>query len=354
MIVRPTYRLARIQSVQSLCCALGVTEPQLRSVVSRAPRLYIGPKPKPKKNGKIRYVFDTKAPLKPLLKKINQVLFKRVDFPPYLTGSLSGRDFVANVEIHKGAHIAVSEDIQSFFDSIKAAHVYRIWREFFGFAHEVAELMTALMTKDGAICQGTPTSSYLANLAFWDREPSVVTKLAERGIRYSRYVDDITLSAVEFLNDSDKQWAIDQVYGMIIGTGFEVQRAKHAIATRRGPITIMGLNANSKHKPTLTQAERSNIRALVFQLEQRFSRGEANSKLIDDMNHASGKVGRLTRLHEFEGKQLRQRLNEIRRALDKMSVETLPTDAFRKIGDRGTVASVKLPTAPSPDHTPPQ
>lgn len=321
-----TYPLARIQNIQSLCCALGISEPMLRSIARRAPRLYVGPTPKPKKNStKIRYVFDTRRPLKPLLKRINDVIFKRVNYPSYLTGSLPGKDFVQNVALHAGAKRVVTEDIKSFFDNITAQHVFRIWHKFFGFGEEVAELLTQLTTKDGKVCQGTPTSSYLANLAFWDREPALVKKLQERGIRYSRYVDDVTISSAGEMTEEDKRWAIAQAYGMIGGAGFKAQRVKHSAASARTAITIMGLNANSPSGPTLTKKERANIRATVFQLEQRIARGDTTPEFRTDITRAAGKVGRLKRLHPREGEQLTNRLHAIQLALNSMPVVTTPT-----------------------------
>ena len=324
---RPTYPHRRIQSVQAVCRALGLAEPMLRSITERAPKMYIGPKPKPKKNGGVRYVFDTESPLKALLRKINSVFFRKVHFPQYLTGSLAGRDFVANVDIHKGSRWADTEDIAQFFDCIAATHVYRIWREFFGFDAKVAELLTRLTTKDGHVFQGTPTSSYLANLAFWEREPALVERLAGRGIRYSRYVDDITMSAAGETGEEDKRWAISQVYAMIGGAGFRPQRAKHKILTARGPITIMGLNANADLQPTLTKQERANIRAQVFHLEQILAERKTEHEVRRALNQASGKVGRLRRLHKLEAMALRGRLDAIRRVVDMLPVATkrMPT-----------------------------
>lgn len=292
----------------------------LRSIAERAPGLYIGPKPKPKKNGGTRYVFDTKPPLKPLLKKINSVFFRQVNFPLYLTGSLAGRDFVANVDIHKGSRRAITEDIAQFFDFITAAHVYRIWNKFFGFADEVAEILTHLTTKDGRVFQGTPTSSYLANLAFWDCEPALVERMTARSIRYSRYVDDITMSSAGEMSEEDKRWAIGQVYAMIGAAGFKPQRAKHGAFTARGPITIMGLNANASRQPTLTKQERAGIRAQVFQLEQRLAQRDTGAEFRRALNQASGKVGRLKRLHEQEAMALRGRLDAIRRVFEQVPV----------------------------------
>ncbi|MGU7816985.1 reverse transcriptase family protein [Burkholderia sp. AW49-1] len=319
---RPIYPHERILSVQSLCRALGTSEPMLRAIAARAPHLYIGPKPKPKKYGGVRYVFDTKAPLKPLLKKINGVFFRQVCFPQYLTGSLAGRDFVSNVEIHRDSMYAITEDIAGFFDHITADHVYRIWHEFFAFGEDVSILLTQLTTKDGRVFQGTPTSSYLANLAFWDKEPTLVAKLASRNIRYSRYVDDITMSSAVPLTADSKSWAIAQAYAMVGSGGFKAQRKKHASFAANKPIRIMGLNAN--RQPTLPKQERAKIRAAVFQLERSLRRAEPDAEFRSRFNAVSGKVGRLKRLHPQEGAALRLRLDQIRRTIDALPVITRP------------------------------
>lgn len=325
---RAIYSRDPIQSIESLSRALGVGGAELRSIALRAPKLYIGPKPKLKKNGGVREVFDTKPPLKPLLKKINNIFFRQVAFPEYLTGSLAGRDFIANVDIHKGSRRMISEDIAKFFDHITADRVYRIWREFFHFAENVADLLTCLTTKDGRVFQGTPTSSYLANLAFWDREPALAERMIGRGIRYSRYVDDITVSSMAEMSEEDKRWAIAQVYGMIGAAGFKPQRSKHKGLSARGPITLMGLNANASLRPTITKQERANTRALIFQLEGRLAAGETGLEFRVALNQATSKVGRLKRLHKQEASTLKGRIHTMRRAIDVLPVITKATIPF--------------------------
>lgn len=312
---RPSYPYKPIQTVDSLCLALGIKETKLRSIARQAERMYIGPKPKSKKNGGIRYVFDTRAPLKPLLKKINQIFFRRVNYPNYLTGSLSGRDFVSNVEIHVGSHIVITEDIAKFFDCISSDAVYSVWHGFFKFSADVAGLLTALTTKDGYVYQGTPTSSYLANLVFWRTEPLLAQRLSEKGFRYSRYVDDITVSSVENFGSVDKSWVISQIYGMIGGAGFKAQRSKHSTLSASGPIRIMGLNANDKRLPKLPAQERAAIRAQLYQLEERYRVGVCDKEISSEVNRVSGRVGRLTRLHPTEGRALKLRLDAVRHGL---------------------------------------
>ena len=88
MLECPVYQHKAIRSVESLAKALHVTPGFLEDLATRAPKLYIGPKKKLKRD-KITYrdVWDTKPPLKGLLRTINDVIFKRVSYPLYLQGS---------------------------------------------------------------------------------------------------------------------------------------------------------------------------------------------------------------------------------------------------------------------------
>jgi hypothetical protein len=312
---QPVYEAKPIRSVAALCRALSMPEGMLRDLTQRIPQLYVGPKPKLKKDGKsYRFVYDTKPPLKPLLKAVNRTIFKQVSFPRYLQGSLKGRDYVSNVEIHEGSQVVISEDIEKYFDNITADHVFRIWTNFFEFGQSPAELLTALTTREGRVFQGTPTSSYLANLAFWDIEGVLVGKLSTRGLRYSRYVDDVTISSPTAMPKDDKTWAIAQVIAMMGSRGFRAARSKHDIQSGKGRISVMNLNVN--RTVGLSAKERSNIRAMVYQLEQTFDRGETGPEFRHGLDQASGRIGRMGRFHAAEAATLRDRILNMRRIVN--------------------------------------
>jgi hypothetical protein len=133
-------------------------------------------------------------------------------------------------------------------------------------------------------------------------------------------VDDITISSTGEMTEEDKRWGIAQAYGMIGGAGFKPKREKHQAFSAKAPITIMGLNANSAIQPTLTKDERAGIRAQVFQLKRRLATGDTGTEFLKALNKASGKVGRLTRLHKREGAALHRQLAEIRCAANNLPV----------------------------------
>lgn len=312
-------------------------------MAERVPKLYIGPMLKPKKNGNgFRNVYDTKAPLKVVLRKINLIIFKKVHFPLYLQGSLRDRDYLSNASIHQGSGLVISEDIEKFFDNITDTQVYAIWHDFFRFAAEPAALLTALTTREGRVFQGTPTSSYLANLAFWSSEGKVVAKLADRGIRYSRYVDDVTISHETTMSPEDKTWAIAQIYGMFGASGFEPERSKHSVQPAHRRISVMGINVNQH--PTISVAERAKLRSEVHRLEELVDRSEAGLEFRGALEKASGKIGRMSRFHPDEAAALRQRVRSMRRALDGLPFD-LPLRKFQEL-------SLHPDQAPPPDNQP--
>lgn len=308
---RPTYRHKPIRSVASLCRALGEKEEFLRSLASRTGRLYRGPIPKPKKNGKgTRDVYDAKHPLKPLLQKINRVFFRNVDYPDYLQGSLAGRDPTTNALVHRNSRLLVSEDISKFFDHIDDDRVFSVWHGCFRFDEESSKLLTEITTMDGFVRQGAPTSSYLGNLAFWDVEGAVVTKLREQGFRYSRFVDDVAFSSQRPMSSDDVAWAIAQLYAMMGSRGFKPQRGKHEFQTSAKRVSIMRFGVN--RDPSLSRKERSNIRGHLHKLEVMALRGALTQEFHSSLRSLQGRLSRLKRMHPKESADLKTRFDLLR------------------------------------------
>lgn len=195
----PYYKCKPIRSMPALSRALGVPTSLLHELARVADSQYRLADEIIKPDGSIRQTFDAFTPLKNIHRRIKLKIFSHVVFPNYLTGSLKGRDYKTNAALHAGSRIVICEDIGQFFPSTRAPVVHDIWKNFFGFSDDVADCLTRLTTKDGALPQGAITSSYLANLAFWRDEPQIQAYLARLGVTYSRYVDDLALSSKRLL-----------------------------------------------------------------------------------------------------------------------------------------------------------
>lgn len=312
-LLTPKYDLNPIRDISALSRSLGMSEELLSNIAAKADSLYRKSKPIIKPDGSIRQTFDALPPLKLIQRQIKDRILKRVKFPEYLTGSLSGRDYRSNAAMHIGSTIIICEDIEGFFPCTSYEKILDIWLNFFGFSEEVAKLLTNLTIKDGVLPQGAITSSYLANLVFWNQEPRLQCNLAQKGIVYSRYVDDISISSKHHLLKNEQTTLIAQIYGMLLRHGYKAKRRKHEIFCNHQRMLITKLVAN--HKPALPPKERQNIRTAVFALEQRIGAGERGPEIQTELNRVTSRVGLLGILHPTEAKQLKLRLHSIRQNL---------------------------------------
>lgn len=312
-LLKPKYDLKPIRDISALSLSLGMPEELLIKVAIQADTLYRKAKPIEKPDGSIRQPFDALPPLKSIQRRIKDRILKRVEFPEYLTGSLAGRDYRTNAAMHADAKIVICEDVEGFFPSTKRERVLDIWKNFFCFSEDVANLLTNLTTKEGELPQGAITSSYLANLAFWNQEPRLQAKLAQRNIVYSRYVDDIAVSSKIFLSKEEQSSIIAQIYGMLKRQGYKAKLRKHEIFTSGRRMLTTKLMVN--RKPALQPKVRQNIRAAVHALEQRIASGERGLEIITELNRVTSRVGRLGTLHPTEAKSLKLRLHSVRQSL---------------------------------------
>ncbi|MBB1472606.1 RNA-directed DNA polymerase [Luteimonas sp. MC1782] len=310
---RPEYPHRPIGSLDALSAALQISRIELEHVASVTDSQYRLAKPIVKADGSIRQPYDALPLLKNVQRRIQARLLAPVQFPTYLTGSIKGRDARRNAAIHAGAKVVVCEDVASFFPSTSRLLVESIWTGFFGFSPEVAQMLAVLTTKNGSLPQGAVTSSYLANLAFWKKEPILQQQLELNGIAYSRYVDDITISSRRALLNPELSWCIAQIYGMMRGAGMQAKRGKQEIWRGDGRMLATKLVVN--RRPALPPNDRKAIRTAVFQLEARFAAGDVEDTFATELNRVAGRVVRLAQFHPVIGAALKGRIASLRQQL---------------------------------------
>lgn len=304
---KPRYKSSPIRSTTALSRALGLELAVLVNLANTANGRYRSVKPKA---GSTRETFDAIGILKDVHARIKDRIFCHVYFPDYLQGSLKGRDYVSNARLHAKKKILICEDVKKFFPSVSSHKIQDVWSGLLGFSKNVSDLLTALTTKDGSLPQGAITSSFLANLVLWRDEPLLHAKLEQNGITYSRYVDDICMSAHTNLDKETQSRMIAQVYGMLKRNGLNAGREKHQIFTSSRQMIATKLIVNGK--PSLTKKKRSQVRSQVHQLERMVEHSMSPTELIDAANKAAQQVGQLGRFHSLEAQRLKQRIQVVR------------------------------------------
>ena len=308
------YKYKPISSLAALAKALQVPLRELVWIFDHAEELYFpGPSQK-KKDQTTREVFDAHPKLKELQDKINQKLLKRVNYPLYLQGGIKDRenprDYVRNAALHTGAKIVINEDISNFFPSIKTAQIYYVWLRLFRFTPIVAACLTALTTYKGCLPQGAKTSSYLANLVLWDVEPDLVERFTERNIRYTRYIDDVSVSAKFYLSSTEKQFIMGSIRSQMSKKGYKLKKNKHRIETARKAMHVHNLVVNKS--VGLPRGERARIRAALHELKLLSTECDDPQHYETKYNSLRGRICNFTRIHPTQGKRYSDDLEEIK------------------------------------------
>lgn len=195
-----------VGSRKNLCDALSVDVSRFEEILARPDGQRYKPAQILKKNGvDYRQVYCPGWDVRVLLRRFNKRFFanpKVVKWPYFLYGCVprsvddtNGRDYIACARVHSNARSLLKVDIANFFPSITEDWVRVVFSKFLLFPESVARDMATLNCVDGALVQGSPCASYIAGAIFTVEEGKLVKRLEAKGYRYTRYVDDITVSS---------------------------------------------------------------------------------------------------------------------------------------------------------------
>ncbi len=305
------YRHAPIRDLDKLAEVLELSRSQLERMARTADQSYRC-SPQTKKDGTERITWDAHHKLKAVQHLIKERILAQVSYPLYLQGGIRDRehprDYARNAGIHVGSTCVINEDISDFFPSTTAAQIRGIWLNVFRFSPEVADCLTSLTTRHGAMPQGAKTSNHLANLVFWRDEYEFVRHLAARGLTYSRLTDDITISSRHPVSRDLKSEIVSKIYSFITRNGYKPKYRKHAIFGRNKRMLVNGLVVNEH--PALAREERSQVRSLVHKYVSSPSTAGGSAGPLA-RNHVAGKVGKVKRFHSRAGQLLAEKLRRI-------------------------------------------
>lgn len=285
----PRYRNAPIGSVDSLARSLGVPKSVLQSVAENAEGLYFPPKQHKKDDGTFRETFGARPALKRIQKLVLNRIFRQVSFPEYLLGGILGGSALRNAKIHSGKKVLITEDVKQFFPSITSDIVKQIWKHCFHFPEDVSELLTKLTTHGGVLPQGASTSTYLANMVFWDKEGILVERLKKKGLTYTRYVDDIHISSKRSLSMEEIEWIRKKIGVMFSTKGLQRKASKSNVRTQNDRMSVHNYTVNNP-SPTVSKQRRNEIVKSFAEITGMISAGKYDGDVLKQLRSLDGKL----------------------------------------------------------------
>ena len=258
-----------ILSVRALAWRLGTSGDRLREIADDIGSHYTPQTLWNKTRTKVRHLWVPSDELKEIQRRITSRVLALINLSENAHGGVRGRSPRSNATPHLGQPCVVNLDVKDFFPSVRHSIVYHMFRRELGFGRDVARLLTRLTTFRAGLPQGGSTSTAIANVLLALPVDGSVSGEAERtDVRYTRFVDDITLSG------RDPRPLINLVGRMLSRRRLPMHRrnarwhskAKLRITPRSRPQEVTGLIVNSRTGPSVSRQRRENIRAAIFGL----------------------------------------------------------------------------------------
>jgi RNA-directed DNA polymerase len=233
-----------------------------------------------KRSGGTRRIAAPAPELKALKRRILRRLLARLRVHEAVTGFRRNESFVTNARRHEGRVVVVTIDIKDFFPSITARRLTRYFRAI-GWNRRAARTLVNIVTWQGRLPQGAPTSPCLSNAVNFHLDTSLAQLANRYEAIYSRYADDITLSLDT--EQEDVHELIGRTVSILRGHGYEPHlRKKFDVRRRHQRQEVTGLVVN--RRANLSRSTRRWLRAVEHRAKGSERASNISSRNLSDVS----------------------------------------------------------------------
>jgi len=191
----------------------------------------------PKTNGSYRRIAQPSRELKAVQAWILRNILDKLSPSEHCKGFEKGSSILDNASPHVGANYVLTVDLKDFFPSVNASKIFGVFSSI-GYNKQMCVLLTNLCTFEGGLPQGAPTSPKLANLTCARLDARIHGYAGSRGIVYTRYADDLTLSAQNLEKILKAKYLINEI---VSSEELTINNAKTRLSGTKRQKKITGL-----------------------------------------------------------------------------------------------------------------
>tara|TARA_R110002072_G_scaffold121666_5_gene255778 strand:- start:171 stop:1616 length:1446 start_codon:yes stop_codon:yes gene_type:complete len=224
---------------------LGIS-PRLVVGLTRRPERHYRSFELPKKGGGIRTIESPRVFLKVVQQFLADYYLSGLPVHASVHSYKKNASIISNATNHSGKEFVGNIDIENFFGSIHKSRVVQLLREN---AYDAISsgIISSLCCSDGTLPQGATTSPAISNAILIAFDQAMHEKSTARGVTYTRYADDISLSG----QDKD---AILELINYARGYlhdeyGLRLNSDKTRIASKHGQQKVTGVVVNEGLRP---------------------------------------------------------------------------------------------------------
>ncbi|EOT7378142.1 TPA: RNA-directed DNA polymerase [Enterobacter cloacae] len=262
-----TFRLRHLglpvmSNLNDMSKATRLSSETLRLLIYRADfryRIYSIEKKGPVK--KMRTIYQPSRELKALQGWVLRNILDKLSSSPFSIGFEKNQSILNNATPHMGANFILNIDLEDFFPSLTADKVFGVFHSL-GYNRLVSSYLTKICCYRNLLPQGAPSSPKLANLICSKLDYRIQGYAGSRGLIYTRYADDLTLSA-QSMKKVVK--AKDFLISIIPTEGLKVNSLKTCISGPRSQKKVTGM-VISQEKVGIGRLKYKEIRAKIHHI----------------------------------------------------------------------------------------
>ena len=162
----------------------------------------------PKKDGSPRKITAPCDKLKRIQRRILRLL-SPIKRPDWLISGERGKSYIDNGKSHIDSKYFLAMDIKSFYPNCQREYVFRFFTDVLYTAPDIAKILTDIITYNGGIPTGCPTSQLIAYYAYENMFKEIYEIALKYHCKFTLYVDDMTFSSNFPFNPKKLEQEID-------------------------------------------------------------------------------------------------------------------------------------------------
>ncbi len=257
-----------------------------------------------KRDGGTRNISIPNKELKKVQRKILRRFLYWYPVHPNCCGFVRGRSIFTNAFPHKNKRALLKLDIRNFFPSITSRRINGYFKNCLGLDKKSSHHLTELITLNGRLPQGAPTSPYIANLICANLDLRLAKLAKKLELDYTRYADDMTFSGRKI-----KKSMFNSIVRIIESEGFKIYPRKTRFLSNKNRQIVTGLVVNNSIN--VPRKERRKLRAIIHNCITRGVTTQNRIKNKNFMRYLKGKIDFVNMANPTASKKLYSEFNNI-------------------------------------------
>lgn len=217
----------------------------------------------PKRDGSDRVISQPTPELKAVQRWLARGIFQQLPMSACATAYKAGASIRKNAEAHVASAFTVHLDFKDFFPSFSRENIRNFLSEATRLTHDDISFCSDIVTRNGHLTIGAPSSPSVTNALMFSFDAAVGEWCAGRDLAYTRYADDINISAKSSNRLSEVEVFVREAARSFRYASLTINDKKTAYLSRKYRRSITGINLTPEGRISIGRDRKREIKSLV-------------------------------------------------------------------------------------------